>query len=88
MEGPPRRGGGMHVGPGHPMFGPGRLGGGVGAPPGRGSLPPGARYDPIGPPGLPGFHPDDYVHPQPGQLHPDVMQPGRGRGTDFDNMFG
>lgn len=176
MEGPPRRGGGMHVGPGHPMFGPGRMGGGVGGPPGHGGLlPPGARYDPINPPGeaamkavkessevggfalclwtqarrrgvravqgrlegwcatgwcqrgrafvgrrspaphrrlrpktvfrcvwrcrsrlpghtpaagLPGFHPGDFVPPGPSHPHPDIMQPGPGRGTDFDDMFG
>ena len=53
----PHRGGGMHVGPGDPIFGPGRMGGGVGGPPGHGSLPPGARWDPVAPPGLPGFNP-------------------------------
>jgi proteasome inhibitor subunit 1 (PI31) len=78
----------MHVGPGHPIFGPGRMGGGVGGLPGRGSLPPGARYDPINPAGLPGFHPDDFVQPGPPRPHPDVMQPGPGRGTDWDEMFG
>ena len=53
----PHRGGGMHVGPGDPIFCPGRMGGGVGGPPGHGSLPPGARWDPVAPPGMPGFHP-------------------------------
>lgn len=157
MEGGPRMGGGMLVGPGDPMFGPGRMGGGVGGPPGH-ALPPGARWDPIGPPGLPGFHPgalcmmcalcrgvgdvherggpglvmpaahspneaaqakaggtlappadqsrpnwplvgeppdaaaslppaDDFQPPPPGQIHPDVAQPGP-RGTDWDRMFG
>uniref|UniRef100_A0A1D1YET9 Proteasome inhibitor PI31 subunit n=1 Tax=Anthurium amnicola TaxID=1678845 RepID=A0A1D1YET9_9ARAE len=48
------RGGGMIVGPGHPMFGqqgPTRGGGLYGGPQPlpRGSVPPGARFDPIGP---------------------------------------
>lgn len=128
--GPLRGGGGMHVGPGDPIFGPGRLGGGVGRPPGHGSLPPGARWDPIAPPGMRGFGPggeqgrtvslllgrivgggccrvcgihsfplratrhppvaaaaDDFQR-EPGQPHPDMMQPGPGRGRDFDEMFG
>ena len=162
--GPLRGGGGMHVGPGDPIFGPGRMGGGVGGPPGHGpgmpGLPPGARWDPIAPPGMRGFHPgqglwrpqglwgrlvaqatsnavslrraaaswqrpscgfvlllpenatlpnqpcapppnqpprcyvscslhlaDDYQQ-QPGRVHPDMAQPGPGRGTDFDQMFG
>lgn len=42
-------GGGMHVGPGDPLFSGGMRGG----PPLPGSLPPGGRWDPIGPPGLP-----------------------------------
>ena len=61
--GPLRGGGGMHVGPGDPIFGPGRMGGGVGGPPGHapgmGGLPPGARWDPIAPPGMRGFHPGE-----------------------------
>jgi proteasome inhibitor subunit 1 (PI31) len=89
--GPLRGGGGMHVGPGDPIFGSGRMGGGVGGPPGHGpgmpGLPPGARWDPIAPPGMRGFHPDDYQQ-QPGRVHPDMAQPGPGRGTDFDQMFG
>lgn len=126
MEPGPHRGGGMHVGPGDPIFGPGRLGG----PPGHGSLPPGARWDPIAPPGQRGFHPggraereggegvdgaawsgrspvraspvhlppplslactpaaDDFQPPEPGRMHPDMAQPGPGRGTDWDRMFG
>ena len=32
---------------------------------------------------------DDYQQQQqPGRVHPDMAQPGPGRGTDFDNMFG
>lgn len=87
-EGPPHPGGGMLVGPDHPMFGPGRLQ----APPstdGRGGvLPPGARWDPIGPPGTRGFFPEggrrsDGEHP-----HPDIAQPGPGRGTDWTSFYG
>jgi proteasome inhibitor subunit 1 (PI31) len=96
----PLSGGGMHVGPRDPMFIGGggiRGGGGVGIGGGGGPpafpLPPGARYDPINPPGLPGFRPDDFIPgggrgrggrgagPGPGPggqyIHPDVMQPGR-----------
>ncbi|GAB4821633.1 hypothetical protein N2152v2_008679, partial [Parachlorella kessleri] len=81
----------VSCGAGPPMFGPGRMGGGVGPDlpgGGRSSLPPGARYDPINPAGLPGFNPDDFIPPGPARPHPDVMQPGPGRGTDWDDMFG
>ncbi|KAL6782759.1 hypothetical protein ACKKBG_A08010 [Auxenochlorella protothecoides x Auxenochlorella symbiontica] len=89
MEGPPRRGGGMHVGPGDPLFDD-RLGRG----PAHGGPrpPPGARWDPIAPPGLPGFHPDGNLPRGPpgrGGIHPDIMQPGPGRGgtgADFGFM--
>lgn len=83
-------GGGMVVGPGHPIFGPGRLGGPVGGPPGLGSLPLGARWDPIAPPGMRGFHPNDFQRrPDPAHPHPDIMQPGpRNGNTDWDAMFG
>jgi proteasome inhibitor subunit 1 (PI31) len=100
-EPPLHPGGGMLVGPGHPMFGPGRLGptggggfgpgGGFGEP-GRGPpppcLPPGARWDPIAPPGQPGFHPDDLRRPGPDRPHPDLPPPGPGRGPDWDAYFG
>ena len=102
-QGPPHTGGGMHVGPDHPMFGAGRLdgvGGGVrsgqqgGGGGGVGGLPPGARWDPIAPPGMPGFRPDDFQN-QPGRstaqrppVHPDVMQPGAGKGTDWTSFSG
>ncbi len=93
--GPPHMGGGMHVGPGHPVFGPGKLGGGVGMPPEFGGrsdhgvpLPPGARWDPIGPPGTRGFQPDDFQRRDPSQPHPDMMQPGPGKGTDWDQFYG
>ncbi|KAI9346170.1 hypothetical protein BDR26DRAFT_916608 [Obelidium mucronatum] len=59
-------GGGMHVGPDHPMFGgggggfgpPGGLYGGPGAILPPGAVPPNARFDPIGPlGGRPGMYP-------------------------------
>lgn len=78
------RSGGMHVGPDDPLFA-GRSG--MQRPGRAGVNPAGARYDPIGPPGMPGFNPDDF---QTGRrpLHPDLAQPGPGRGTDWDSMFG
>jgi len=90
MEGTPRRGGGMLVGPDHPIFGPGKLGEGVGVGregPGP-ALPPGARWDPIGPPGTRGFRPDDFQKHDPSKPHPDMMQPGSDRGTDWDSFYG
>ncbi|KAG9288725.1 hypothetical protein G9A89_004344 [Geosiphon pyriformis] len=47
----PSRGGGMYVGPDHPIFGPRGSGGIYGGPQPlpRGAVPPGARFDPIGP---------------------------------------
>ncbi|KAA6425319.1 MAG: hypothetical protein FRX49_04812 [Trebouxia sp. A1-2] len=48
------RTGGMHMGPDDPLFA-GRSGMGRSGRPGLN--PPGARYDPIGPPGMPGFNP-------------------------------
>jgi len=50
--------GGMHMGPGNPMFS-----GGLRHPGARGGTmmqPPGSRYDPIGPPGIPGWDPEDF----------------------------
>lgn len=94
----PHRGGGMHVGPGDPIFGTGRYGRGVGVGGREGGggvgggggevLPPGARWDPIAPEGLPGAHPEDYVPELRPRIHPDVMQPGPGNGGSFDSMFG
>ena len=90
----------MHVGPGHPFFsdrlrnpglvgGPGGLGGGGLHGPGGG----GARWDPIAPEGLQGWNPEDFQRgaPRRGEgppVHPDMMQPGPGRGADWDHMFG
>lgn len=34
-----------------------------------------------------GFGPDDFVTGQR-RIHPDMAQPGPGRGTDWDSMFG
>lgn len=34
-----------------------------------------------------GFNPDDFQRDR-GQLHPDLAQPGPGRGADWDSMFG
>jgi len=92
IQGPPMRGGGMLVGPDHPMFGPGKLDQGYrggGGPPGQGSgHPAGARWDPVAPPGMRGFRPDDFQHHDPTKPHPDVMQPGPGKGTDWDSFYG
>lgn len=129
-------GGGSQVGPNDPMFGRLRRGG-----PGGSA---GARWDPIAPPGMRGFEPDDYVRgggvpgplgggigeggvpgflgggigeggtagprlggmpgiggrAEPGLMrppgpvppsrpvHPDIMPPGPGRGTNWDSYFG
>ncbi|KAK1377503.1 putative proteasome inhibitor [Heracleum sosnowskyi] len=71
-------GGGNLVGPDNPLFNmrfdgqrpvfPGAM------PPG---VPPGARYDPYGPPGVPGFEPNRFARnpPRPGGgVHPDLEQ--------------
>ncbi|PKA62195.1 putative proteasome inhibitor [Apostasia shenzhenica] len=68
-------GGGMLVGPNDPRF----FGGGIGSRPGFidgiPGVPPGARFDPYGPPGVPGFEPTRFVR-QPrrpgGGVHPDL----------------
>ncbi|KAK0585326.1 hypothetical protein LWI29_026888 [Acer saccharum] len=74
--------GGMLVGPGHPMFGGNdRLPGFLGGLPG---VPPGARFDPYGPPGVPGFEPNRFVrNPRRpgGGTHPDLEH--FGGGSDF-----
>lgn len=81
----------MLVGPDDPLFdrrfGPGS---GTGAHPGWGQAhPSGARWDPISPPGLPGFQPAQPGRGNPPGLHPDIMQPGPGRsgtGAEFGFM--
>ncbi|KAK9804965.1 hypothetical protein WJX73_004976 [Symbiochloris irregularis] len=77
-------GGGMHMGPGDPLFA-GRM-----RQPGRGgAMPPGARWDPIRPPGMEGFNPGDFQRPGRGAggLHPDLAQPAPGS-TDWESMYG
>ncbi|KAL6864999.1 hypothetical protein ACP4OV_016150 [Aristida adscensionis] len=66
-------GGSMHVGPNDPRFFPSNP---FPAPfGGPGSVPPGGRYDPIGPPDVPGFEPSRFVRRarRPGGgTHPDL----------------
>lgn len=67
-------GGSMHVGPNDPRFFPSNP---LSAPfGGLGSVPPGGRYDPIGPPDVPGFEPSSFVRrprrPPGGSTHPDL----------------
>ncbi|KAG2645951.1 probable proteasome inhibitor [Panicum virgatum] len=66
-------GGGMHVGPNDPRFFPSNpFPSPFGGP---GSVPPGGRYDPIGPPGVPGFEPSNVRRPRRppgGSTHPDL----------------
>lgn len=67
-------GGSMHVGPNDPRFFPSNP---FSAPfGGLGSVPPGSRYDPIGPPDVPGFEPSSFVRrprrPPGGSTHPDL----------------
>ncbi|XP_038981765.1 probable proteasome inhibitor isoform X2 [Phoenix dactylifera] len=67
-------GGDMLVGPNDPRwFGSGEFPGSLGGLP---SVPPGARFDPYGPPGVPGFEPSRFARRprQPGSgAHPDVQ---------------
>ncbi|XP_059647122.1 probable proteasome inhibitor [Cornus florida] len=71
-------GGGMFVGPDHPLFG--GIGGDPGFPRGQpgipSGIPPGARFDPYGPPNVPGFEPNRFVRNPPrrpgGGNHPDL----------------
>uniref|UniRef100_A0A5B7BN80 Putative proteasome inhibitor n=1 Tax=Davidia involucrata TaxID=16924 RepID=A0A5B7BN80_DAVIN len=79
MRGDFGAGGGMFVGPDHPMFGgigrgPSFPGGQPGFPPVI-PLPPGARFDPYGPPDVVGFEPNRFVrNPRRpgGGTHPDL----------------
>ncbi|KAL9432687.1 hypothetical protein AB3S75_027664 [Citrus x aurantiifolia] len=83
----PRRGGfggdgSMLIGPDHPGFF-GGIGGDPSFPGGNPPVPPGARFDPYGPPGIPGFEPNRFVrNPRgPDRTHPDLeFRPG---GSDF-----
>jgi proteasome inhibitor subunit 1 (PI31) len=72
--------GSMLVGPGDPRFGnqPDYMG-----PPQPGVPPPGARFDPFGPPGVPGFEPGRFGRrPGGGGMHPD-LEHFPGGGSDF-----
>lgn len=76
--------GGMLVGPGDPRFFGGVGGGPMGFPGGQPGVPPGARFDPFGPPDVPGFEPNRFTrNPRrpPGGTHPDLEH--FGSGSDF-----
>ncbi|ESW19716.1 hypothetical protein PHAVU_006G149300 [Phaseolus vulgaris] len=79
-------GGSMLVGPDDPLW----FGGGIGrdpAFPGRmPGLPPGARFDPYGPPGIPGFEPNRFARNprRPGyDAHPDLQHFRRDADSDY-----
>lgn len=76
--------GGMLVGPRDARFFPG-IGGDTGLPGGLQGVPPGARFDPFGPPGVPGFEPNRFIRdptrPGSGRNHPDLEH--FGGGSDF-----
>ncbi|KAL8191776.1 hypothetical protein R6Q57_028507 [Mikania cordata] len=76
--------GGMLVGPNDPRFFGGVGGGRMGFPGGQPGVPPGARFDPFGPPGVPGFEPNRFTrNPRrpPGSTHPDLEH--FNNGSDF-----
>ncbi|XP_043718406.1 probable proteasome inhibitor isoform X3 [Telopea speciosissima] len=83
---PPRGtgiGGGMLIGPNDPRWF-GGVDGQPGFPGGAPGVPPGARFDPYGPPGVPGFEPNRFVrNPRRpgGNTHPDLEH--FGSGSDF-----
>ncbi|CAD7698131.1 unnamed protein product [Ostreobium quekettii] len=82
--------GGMLAGPRDPAFvggfrHPELLPGG-----GRGLVP---DFDPVAPPGLPGYMPEDFIQGgpgrrRPGHMHPDLPPPGGVGGGSWDSMFG
>lgn len=84
-------GGSMLVGPNDPRWFGGGTGGGIGGRPGfiGGGLPgvpPGARFDPIGPPGVPGFEPNRFARNprRPGfDAHPDLQHFRRDTDSDY-----
>ncbi|XAR67670.1 hypothetical protein NMG60_11002518 [Bertholletia excelsa] len=67
-------GGGMLVGPDNLLFGGVGRGMGPGMPGGLLGVPPGARFDPYGPPGVPGLEPNRFVRDprRPPGTHPDL----------------
>ncbi|KAI7755116.1 hypothetical protein M8C21_025986 [Ambrosia artemisiifolia] len=76
--------GGMLVGPHDPRFFGGGVGGRMGFPGGQPGVPPGARFDPFGPPDVPGFEPNRFTrNPRrpPGGTHPDLEH--FNNGSDF-----
>ncbi|GMY14457.1 probable proteasome inhibitor isoform X1 [Fagus crenata] len=76
-------GGSMLLGPDDPLW-LGRIGGDPGFPGGLPGVPPGARFDPYGPPGIPGFEPNRFARAprRPGSgTHPDLEH--FGSGSDF-----
>ena len=78
---------GSQVGPNDPIFGDRRMYGGTGRG-GPGRLGPGTgRWDPIMPPGMRGFNPQDFQSGR-GGAHPDIGQPPEGPGGMGDYMFG
>ncbi|CAA2990015.1 probable proteasome inhibitor [Olea europaea subsp. europaea] len=78
-------GGSMLIGPHDPQFFGGNRGGVPGLPGGQPGVPPGARFDPFGPPDVPGFEPGRFVRnprrPGGGGTHPDLQH--FGNGSDF-----
>ncbi|XP_057762271.1 probable proteasome inhibitor isoform X3 [Arachis stenosperma] len=81
-------GGSMLVGPNDPRFfgGIGGIGGEPGFPGGQLGVPPGARFDPYGPPGVPGFEPNRFTRNprRPGyDAHPDLQHFRRDPDSDY-----
>lgn len=73
-------GGGMLLGPNDPRWRIGTDGvGGPQFPGGIGGVPPGARFDPFGPPGVPGFEPNRFVRDP-------RRPPGRGNHPDLEHF--
>ncbi|GMI71274.1 PROTEASOME REGULATOR1 [Hibiscus trionum] len=76
--------GGMLLGPNDPRWF-GGVGGEHGFPGAQPGIPPGARFDPYGPPGVPGFEPSRFTRNPPrrpgGGIHPDLEH--FGGGSDF-----
>ncbi|KAI4356534.1 hypothetical protein L6164_000551 [Bauhinia variegata] len=79
------RGGSMLVGPNDPRWFGGGVGGEPGFPGGQPGVPPGARFDPYGPPGVPGFEPGRFRKPRRSgfDTHPDLEHFRRDTDSDF-----